>query len=54
MELMEVRRQTDQSFISLLQAIRVGRYGLSKQRHLMTTIPYKFSRCFNPKYRGGF
>lgn len=25
MELMEVRRQTDQSFISLLQAVRVGR-----------------------------
>lgn len=24
-ELMEVRRQTDQSFISLLQAVRVGR-----------------------------
>lgn len=25
MELIEVRRQTDQSFISLLQAVRVGR-----------------------------
>ncbi|XP_046883344.1 ATP-dependent DNA helicase PIF1 isoform X2 [Hypomesus transpacificus] len=44
MELMEVRRQTDQSFISLLQAIRVGRVTEEVTAKLMQSAYHKIER----------
>ncbi|KAM4605002.1 ATP-dependent DNA helicase PIF1 [Polymixia lowei] len=44
MELMEVRRQTDQSFISLLQAVRVGRVTEDVTAKLMESAYHKIER----------
>ncbi|KAK0133106.1 ATP-dependent DNA helicase PIF1 [Merluccius polli] len=44
MELMEVRRQTDQSFISLLQAVRVGRITDEVTAKLMGSAYHKIER----------
>ncbi|XP_033506294.2 ATP-dependent DNA helicase PIF1 [Epinephelus lanceolatus] len=44
MELMEVRRQTDQSFISLLQAVRVGRVTEEVTAKLMESAYHNIER----------
>ncbi|KAK9539000.1 hypothetical protein VZT92_004135 [Zoarces viviparus] len=44
MELMEVRRQTDQSFISLLQAVRVGRVTEDVTAKLMDSAYHRIER----------
>lgn len=44
MELTEVRRQTDQSFISLLQAVRVGRVTEEVTARLMQSAYHKIER----------
>ncbi|XP_037642340.1 ATP-dependent DNA helicase PIF1 [Sebastes umbrosus] len=44
MELMEVRRQTDQSFISLLQAVRVGRVTEEVTAKLMGSAYHRIER----------
>ncbi|KAG7256491.1 hypothetical protein CRUP_021001, partial [Coryphaenoides rupestris] len=44
MELTEVRRQTDQAFISLLQAVRVGRVSEDVTARLMASAYHKIER----------
>lgn len=44
MELTEVRRQTDKTFINLLQAIRLGRCIEEVTRQLLLTANHKIER----------